>query len=215
MAEKKRRKTNAVVDVEPWASELDDIAKLRFSGKAVREGHDFSGEATVPPELAKVLEWLSQRSAEEVCFMFAALLHCCVSPVSLVQVNAYREKAISEIELMAKEMRRSGAAADWANVKDSRLREAAHGVNGPLLVKLLFLAFTLVSVAYAGEYQEFLAKFVAYHDCSCIDMFRVGARLLGELECSGNGRRLKPEEQGKSDLNQLNRGPEKMLVVLM
>ena len=37
MADKKRRRTDSVVDVEPRASELEDIAKLRFSGKAVRE----------------------------------------------------------------------------------------------------------------------------------------------------------------------------------
>jgi len=66
MAEKKRRRTDTVVDVEPWASELEDIAKLRFSGKAVREGHDFSSGATVPQDVAKVLEWLAQRSAAEV-----------------------------------------------------------------------------------------------------------------------------------------------------
>jgi hypothetical protein len=66
MAETKRRRTDTVVDVEPRASELEDIAKLRFSGKAVREGHDFSSDATVPQEVAKVLEWLSQRSTAEV-----------------------------------------------------------------------------------------------------------------------------------------------------
>ena len=49
-------------------------------------------------------------------------------------MNAHREKAIYEIEMMAKEMRRSGATADWANVADGKLRDAAHGVNGPLLV---------------------------------------------------------------------------------
>ena len=66
LAEKKRRRTDTVVDVEPRASELEDIAKLRFSGKAVREGHDFSSDATVPQEVAKVLESLSQRSTAEV-----------------------------------------------------------------------------------------------------------------------------------------------------
>jgi len=66
--------------------------------------------------------------------MSAASLLCCVSHVSLAQVNAHREKAIDEIERTAKEMRRSGATADWANVADLKLREAAHGVNGPLLV---------------------------------------------------------------------------------
>ena len=76
MAEKKRRRTDTVVDVEPRASELEDIAKLRFSGKAVREGHDFSSGATVPQEVAKVLEWLSERSTAEVV---SGLLVCCVA----------------------------------------------------------------------------------------------------------------------------------------
>ena len=76
MAEKKRRRTDTVVDVEPRASELEDIAKLRFSGKAVREGHDFSSDATVPQEVAKVLEWLSQRSTAEVA---SGLIVCCAA----------------------------------------------------------------------------------------------------------------------------------------
>lgn len=76
MADKKRRRTDSVVDVEPRASELEDIAKLRFSGKAVREGHDFSSDATVPQEVAKVLEWLSQRSTAEVA---SGLIACCAA----------------------------------------------------------------------------------------------------------------------------------------
>lgn len=134
--------------------------------------------------------------------------------MSLVQVNAHREKAIYEIEMMAKEMRRSGATADWANVADAKLRDAAHGVNGPLLVgHCCSHAPLFASVASVCKCQECLARLVEYHDCECIDMFRVGARLLGELECSGNGRRLKPEEQGKADMCQLNRGLEKRLVL--
>ena len=128
-------------------------------------------------------------------------------------MNAHREKAIYEIEMMAKEMRRSGATADWANVADGKLRDAAHGVNGPLLVGHCCLHAPLfASVASVCKCQEALARLVEYHDSECIDMFRVGARLLGELECSGNGKRLKPEEQSKADMFQLNRDLAKRLV---
>ena len=137
-----------------------------------------------------------------------------MSHVSLVQVNAHREKAIYEIEMTAKEMRRSGATADWANVADAKLREAAHGVNGPLLVGHCCLHSPLFApVASFCKCQECLARLVEYHDSECIDMFRVGARLLGELECSGNGRRLKQEERGEADPCQLNRDLAKRLVV--
>ena len=70
-----------------------------------------------------------------------------------------------------------------------------------------------VSVASVCECQEALARLVEYHDRGCVDTFRMGARLLGELECSGNGRRLKPEEQGMADMDQLNRDLGKRLVV--
>ena len=73
------------------------------------------------------------------------------------------------------------------------------------------LAFAFLSVAYVCECQECLARLVEYHDRECIDMFRVGARLLDKLECSGNGKRLRPEEQGKSDLGQLDRDLAKRL----
>lgn len=215
MATKKRRKTNAAVDVEPWASELEDIAKLQFSGKAVRDGHDFSSGATVPRDVVEVVEWLSQQSAATVRFAHTGLLRCCVLHLLLVQVNAHREKTISEIEMRAKEMRRCGATADWANVKDSRLREAAHGVNGPLLVGYLCRVFAFVSAACACECQESLAKDINYHDIGCIEMFRVGAPLLGKLECSGNGRRLTREERGESDLDQLDRDLGKRLLVFV
>jgi len=73
------------------------------------------------------------------------------------------------------------------------------------------LAFAFLSVAYVCECQECLARLVEYHDRECIDMFRMGARLLDKLECSGNGKRLRPEEQGKSDLGQLDRDLGKRL----
>ena len=87
-------------------------------------GHDFSSNVTVAEEVAEVVVWLSQRSAAEV--------------------NEYREKAISRVEAFAKELRRSGKSADWANAKDPRLREAADGVNGPLLVSCGIFCFALV-----------------------------------------------------------------------
>ena len=99
------------------------------------------------------------------------------------KVNGHREKTIASIERLGREMRRSGRYEDWANVPDKQLREAARGVNGPLL--------------------EFLAKGMGYSDAACIELFRSGAPLLGKLARTGNGIALR--EIGVPDLVLLDR----------
>ena len=155
-------------------------------------GHDFSSSVTVAEEVAEVVVWLSQRSAAEV--------------------NEYREKAILRIEAFARELRRSGQSADWANADDPRLREAADGVNGPLLVSCGIFCHAFVFVVCICACQERLAKYIKFHDCACVEMFRRGAPLVGKLVCSGNGRRLTEQEYTAPDLDKLVKGLEKRLV---
>ena len=155
-------------------------------------GHDFSSSVTVAEEVAEVVVWLSQRSAAEV--------------------NEYREKTILRIEAFARELRRSGKSADWANAKDPNLRKAADGVNGPLLVSCGVFCLALYFVMWMCACQERLAKYIKFHDCACIDMFRRGAPLLGKLVCSGNGKRFTAEEYTEPDLDKLVKGLEKRLV---
>ena len=60
--------------------------------------------------------------------------------------------------------------------------------------------------------QERLAKYIKFHDCACVEMFRRGAPLVGKLVCSGNGRRLTEQEYTAPDLDKLVKGLEKRLV---
>ena len=137
---------------------------------------------TVAAEVAKAIEWVVKHSAEQVTALRICLfLH--VWRGCFDKVNAHRESTIASIEKIGKEMRRSGRYEDWANVPDKKLREAARGVNGPLL--------------------EFLAKGMGYSDAACIELFRSGAPLLGKLACTGNGTALR--EVGIPDLDLLDR----------
>lgn len=90
---------------------------------------------------------------------------------------AEREAMISQIEFASRELRASGKCAAWFEGCDEILKQATEGVNGFLL-------------------QELLAA-SRHVDESAAEVFRKGARMLDQLECSGIGKPV-PWAQCKS-----------------
>ena len=100
------------------------------------------------PEVEEAIEWLSVRTEQ--------------------QIVDERERAISQLEEMGKQMRAEGAVDRWFLGSVDTVRRGAQDVNGPLCDHV---ADTLLQ----------------YHDRDCIDFFRKGAPLIGLLPISGNG----------------------------
>ena len=97
---KRKLELDGSVDLVPLPSELDDVAKLQFTGKAVRagsslfsgsavfcmslddlyaciQGHDFSSKVTIVAEVAKAIEWVVMHSAEQVTALRVGLFCTC------------------------------------------------------------------------------------------------------------------------------------------
>jgi len=103
--------------------------------------------------------------------MCAAKLHC--------EVDEERERRITQIERTAAELRQSGAAEAWFEGADANVRTVAAEVNGPLL--------------------ELLAQGCGHNDLESVQLFRLGAPLVGVLPCTGNGSKL--DEPDVDDVN--------------
>ena len=95
---------------------------------------------------------------------------------------------ISAIEEAGKELWKSGAVASWYADADRQVAAVSRTVNGPLL-------------EYLAEVHDYLPRSLAlfcvcncqaisYEDAACIQFFREGAPIIGELPYSGNGTRL-------------------------
>ena len=99
----------------------------------------------------------------------------CAFVRSLSKVDDTRELLISQIEKAALEFVVSGETEKWFDGADAKVKEVAHGVNGPLL--------------------SMLAKACGYSDLDAVELFRRGGPLVGELHRSGNGRPIDEEPQ--------------------
>jgi hypothetical protein len=80
---------------------------------------------------------------------------------SAPEVRKAREAVICAVEHLAKKLVKSGEVEQWFCEADEGVRGAAENVNGPLF--------------------ELLAKKAAYEDSECIELFRQGGCLVGEL----------------------------------
>ncbi|CAK0826970.1 unnamed protein product [Prorocentrum cordatum] len=94
---------------------------------------------------------------------------------SLRQCIKEREERVRRIEARAAHFEASGEAEAARKAAPPEFRPLIAGVNIPLLKEL--------------------ARESEWHDAECIDFFSRGAPLLGNLEYSGNGRALSPEER--------------------
>ena len=81
-----------------------------------------------------------------------------------------RERATCLIEKSVQSFWESGEAVCWFSSSDLHLREITKTVCGPEL--------------------ERLVRATSFADGPCVDMFRFGADLYGELPCSGSGTKL-------------------------
>jgi hypothetical protein len=82
----------------------------------------------------------------------------------LLKIIHEREKIISEIEAMANELKSGGRVEQWLLNSDPHIRRVSQHVNGPLMMAL--------------------AKTANYHDASCVDVFRDGGVIVGDLPVS-------------------------------
>ncbi len=86
---------------------------------------------------------------------------------SAAQCAEYRAKTLGHIRELAQAFRSSGKCEAWFSECDAKVRAVAELVNGPLMPAL--------------------AESTGYGDCACVEFFRAGALLLGELPRSGIG----------------------------
>ena len=81
---------------------------------------------------------------------------------SVQEVHDARESVVCAIERLAAKLVKSSQTDRWFGDADAGVRSVSSSVNGPLF--------------------ELLAKRVAYDDVGCIELFRLGGVLVGELE---------------------------------
>ena len=108
---------------EDVARDLDQIAvlgdrqKLAYALAAYESDEPFGGDAPLCTQLVEVLDWIAQRSTENI-------------------INE-REGMIAALEEAGRRMWASGLAEKWYEGVDPMLRAAAGQVNGHLLEQLL------------------------------------------------------------------------------
>ena len=85
--------------------------------------------------------------------------------VSNTKATQFRETTISRIEHDANAFWQSGKVSAWLNKSDHIIKHISRQVNGPLLEQLV---------------QE-----ISYVDSECVELFREGAPLVGELPSQG------------------------------
>ena len=88
-----------------------------------------------------------------------------VAATTASAVIEWREAAILEIECTAAKLRTEGLCDAWFNGADSDVRRVATRVNGPL--------------------AEILVARMQYSDPGVVEPFRQGAKVLGQLPCTG------------------------------
>ena len=88
-----------------------------------------------------------------------------VATTTASAVIEWREAAILEIEGTAARLRAEGLCDVWLNGADSDVRRVATRVNGPL--------------------AEILAARMQYSDPGVVELFRQGAKVLGQFPFSG------------------------------
>ena len=81
---------------------------------------------------------------------------------SVQEVRDAREAVVCAVERLAAKLVKSGQVDRWFGDADAGVRSVSKSVNGPLF--------------------ELLAQRAAYEDSGCIDLFREGGVLVGELE---------------------------------
>ena len=82
-------------------------------------------------------------------------------------VIAFRECALATLRERDRVLRASGAVEEWFRGVDPAIRRVAQHVNGPLCAEI--------------------AERIAFCDPDCVEFFRTGAPLVGELPRSGRG----------------------------
>ena len=93
------------------------------------------------------------------------------------EVMSQREAMISKLEEAGSKIIASGRNDSWFQGCDSTTRGVSKNVNGYLFQELLLAS--------------------GYQDAECIEFFRSGAPMAGELDCSGIGTPV-PGERSKS-----------------
>ena len=82
-------------------------------------------------------------------------------------VVAFRERELAVLRERDRALRASGAVEEWFRGVDPAIRRVAQHVNGPLCAEI--------------------AERIAFCDPACVEFFRTGAPLVGELPRSGHG----------------------------
>ena len=121
-------------------------AIIEFTANAVCGPDPFDTKHTVlDKEIETCIEWRKQMTNQEA--------------------NAFREKAISDIEQMGAAFWKEGRVEQWMGPADSWIKQIAKDVNGPLL--------------------EHLAREVHHNDPDCVSFFKFGAPLAGPMPTQG------------------------------
>ena len=94
-----------------------------------------------------------------------------------------RERALDNLARRAQQLVASGRAEAWFAGAADTVRRVAATVNGPLC--------------------EALASELQYHDPECVNLFREGARISGDLPASGHGRAIPRKTKGYEDASTL------------
>ena len=88
--------------------------------------------------------------------------------VSNKEAMAFRERETAKIERMAIDCKLAGDVAKWFQNSDPAIKHMCRHVNGPLLEKLVLQ--------------------INYRDAKCVDIFRDGAQIIGQLPDMGGER---------------------------
>ena len=88
--------------------------------------------------------------------------------VSNKEAMAFRERETAKIERMAIDCRLAGDVAKWFQNFDPAIKHMCRHVNGPLMEKLVLQ--------------------INYRDAKCVDIFRDGAQIIGQLPDMGGER---------------------------
>ena len=81
------------------------------------------------------------------------------------EVIEFREKVVERVEHLSQQMWESGDVARWMSGADPWIQKICCHVNGPLM--------------------QILGREAGYEDVACVDLFREGAQLAGDLPSQG------------------------------
>ena len=84
------------------------------------------------------------------------------------QARAERDRIMVSLRKRAAALWANGAVEAWFHSAEPGVRKVAQHVNGPLCAEI--------------------AQAIGFQDAACVELFRVGAPLIGVLPCSGHGR---------------------------